>query len=87
MIYHKEQLEKCNIVPIAVNRILGQILSQFAIMPELNLVYGELFSNKGAAFFSRKCGNQTEELSYINEYMKDHTHSIPLACMDGKEGT
>lgn len=87
VIYHKEQLEKCNIVPIAVNRILGQILSQFAIMPELNLVYGELFSNKGAAFFSRKCGNQTEELSYINEYMKDHTHSIPLACMDGKEGT
>lgn len=87
VIHHKEQLEKCNIVPIAVNRILGQILSQFAIMPELNLVYGELFSNKGAAFFSRKFDSQIEDIAYINEYMKEHMHAIPLTGMDGKEGT
>ena len=51
IITHKERLGKCNIIPVPVNRILGQILSQFSIMPELNTVYSELFSNKGAEFF------------------------------------
>ena len=35
---------KCNIVPVRINKILGQILSQFSLMPELNIafVHGKL---------------------------------------------
>ena len=46
--------DKNNIVQIRVNRILGQILSQFSLMPELNLAYKDLFSNKGATFFVKE---------------------------------
>ena len=42
--------EKNNIVALRVNQILGQLLSQFSLMPELNLAYQDLFSNKGATF-------------------------------------
>lgn len=86
IIRHKEKMGKCNIVPIAVNRVLGQILSQFSIMPELNMVYGELFSNKGAAFFSQLVPPETTEESYIPRYLETHRHAIPMTCMDGKEG-
>lgn len=42
--------EKNMIVSVRVNQILGQLLSQFSLMPELNLAYRDLFSNKGATF-------------------------------------
>lgn len=68
IISHKERGGKCNIVPVSVNRILGQILSQFSIMPELNLVYSELFSNKGAAFYDEEINEDasTEFVKYKN---------------------
>lgn len=58
IIAHKEKLAKCRIIPIYVNRVLGQILSQFSIMPELNTVYSELFSNRGAEFFAKPQGKR-----------------------------
>lgn len=81
----KEVKGKCNIIPVRVNKILGQILSQFSLMPELNLVYKELFSNKGAAFFTEPYevdGNN----EFVPTYMKNHRHAIPLTYMmnDGK---
>lgn len=42
--------DKNNIVGVRVNQILGQLLSQFSLMPELNYAYQDLFSNKGATF-------------------------------------
>ncbi|MBO4876904.1 MAG: hypothetical protein J5501_02730 [Ruminococcus sp.] len=42
--------DKNTIVSVRVNQILGQLLSQFSLMPELNLAYQDLFSNKGATF-------------------------------------
>ena len=84
VIEHKERLGKCNIVPIPVNRILGQILSQFSIMPELNLVYSELFSNRGAEFYSIAAGpNEGDD---IPGYLSDHFHAIPLTDMQTKTG-
>ena len=74
---------KCNIVPVFVNQILGQILSQFSLMPELNLVYRELFSNKGAAFYTEQIAVDNEE-EYIEKYIMSHRHAIPLASMDEK---
>ncbi len=68
---------KCNIIPVNVNRILGQILSQFSLMPELNLVYNELFSNKGAAFYPLEM-DVKDDHTFIKEYLASHLHAIPL---------
>ncbi len=72
---------KCNIVPVNVNQILGHILSQFSLMPELNHAYRELFSNKGAAFYTKE-GSCNSEIDYIRSYMRDHKHAIPLTFMN-----
>ena len=69
---------KNNIVAVDVNKTLGQILSQFSLMPELNSVYSELFSNKGAAFY---CTPATGEEEKIEDYFEDHFHAIPLTRM------
>ncbi|MBQ9228098.1 MAG: hypothetical protein IJ168_04620 [Eubacterium sp.] len=77
--------DKCNIVPIPVNKILGQILSQFSIMPELNTVYSELFSNRGAAFYSTPF-KETDELGFFSDFLKTHTGAIPVSVMESKKG-
>lgn len=76
---------KNNIVAVRVNSTLGQILSQFSLMPELNVAYRDLFSNKGAAFYSvrQDCDN---EIEYMSQYIKTHKYSIPLAFIDAKDG-
>ena len=74
----KEVQGKCNIVPVKVNAILGQLLSQFSLMPELNLAYKELFSNRGAAFYSIPLSEEKEEIAYVTEYLRRHLCAIPL---------
>ncbi len=86
IIKRKQVDAKCNIVPLYINRVLGQILSQFSLMPELNLVYKELFSNKGAAFYSEQLPKK-EDTEYIREYLSDHRNAIPLTFMDTKGGS
>ena len=89
IIEHKERLGKCNIVPMPINRVLGQILSQFTIMPELNYVYGELFSNKGAVFFAEPmpAGSRKEdENEFIRTYMSCHTNAVPVGLGNTKSG-
>ncbi|MBO5935015.1 MAG: hypothetical protein J6Q94_05940 [Clostridia bacterium] len=82
IISHKERSGKCNIVPVSVNRILGQILSQFSIMPELNLVYSELFSNKGAAFYDEGIVD-SESLSFVK--YKNYVNKRKVINADGTE--
>lgn len=84
IIKYKENLGKCNIVPMKVNRVLGQLLAQFSIMPELNLVYSELFSNRGAEFYAMKAENKVDYGVY--GYMETHSKAIPLTAMDTKAG-
>ncbi|MBQ3045477.1 MAG: hypothetical protein IJD49_05980 [Clostridia bacterium] len=82
-----EQKKKCNIVPIAVNRVLGQILSQFSIMPELNSVYNTLFSNNGAAFYAEKTSKSwKDEEEYIESAIKADNDIIPLTLMTDENG-
>lgn len=85
IIKYKHVNGKCSIVPIMVNQTLGHILSQISLMPELNIVYRDLFSNKGAAFFTeeRKVKNECE---FIKKYMENHDCAIPLTTRenDGK---
>lgn len=73
----KEVKSKCNIIPVCVNQILGQILSQISLMPELNLVYKELFSNKGAAFFTEPY-EVKKNCDFVSTYLNNHRHAIPL---------
>ena len=86
IISHKEKLDKCNIVPIHIHKILGQLLSQFSIMPELNLVYNELFSKKGSEFYSVPFDIGLENRDNFQAYFASHAHAIPLASMDTKAG-
>lgn len=97
IIAHKKNIGKNNIVPISADRILGQLLSQFSIMPELSEIYGELFSNKGAAFYSREISEvrdaqagftSDEEMGghFVPSFLEDHFHAVPLTCMRDNEG-
>ncbi len=80
IILAKQVKGKCNITPVRVNKILGQILSQFSLMPELNVVYKELFSNRGMAFYSVE--RKEKDIEYNKKYLETHCHAIPLTCMD-----
>jgi hypothetical protein len=84
IIDHKERLGKCNIIPVSVDLILGQLLSQFSVMPDLNLVYDELFSYRGAAFFSAEhpdTHDKVDDIHFIDDYLKSHHNAIPLTSM------
>lgn len=85
IIEHKQVDGKCNIIPVSVNRILGRLLSQFTLMPELNLTYRELFSNKGMTFYSKPY-NGTDERTFISAYLGIHTSAIPLCLMKSDNG-
>lgn len=80
IIKYKQIDKKCNIVPLRVNEVLGQLLSQFSLMPELNLAYKELFSNKGTTFFveEKAC---YDEKDFVKKHFNKHRHSIPLGIM------
>lgn len=84
IISHKENLGKCNIVSVPVNRILGQILSQFSIMPELNFVYGELFSNKGAEFMCTQY--EGSEREFVEKTLNRNRRVVPLSVKNTKIG-
>ena len=86
IIVHKEKLAKCRIIPIYVNKVLGQILSQFSIMPELNTVYSELFSNRGAEFFFKPQNFEKDIEKATFQYMQSHQHAIPLTVMQTASG-
>jgi len=86
IIAHKAVAGKCDITPVPVNQVLGQILSQFSIMPELNSVYGELFSNKGAQFFSRRIDEADSEAEHIRGTLDRDVTAVPLARLDSEEG-
>lgn len=78
IIKYKRIHRKCTIIPIRVDVLLGQLLSQFSVMPNLNLAYRELFSNKGATFFVDEIKVENEE-DYISEYINTHDKAFPLS--------
>lgn len=80
-IIEAKQVEgKCNIIPVKINEVLGQILSQFCLMPELNAVYSELLSNRGAEFYSVEHPAQ-DEVSFAKKYFEKHNHALPITMM------
>lgn len=84
MIIESKQVEgKCNIVPVSVNYILGRLLSQFSLMPELNAAYTELLSNKGVTFYAREVRTPDEE-EFMENALKTRDCVIPLTVMENK---
>ena len=73
----KELGEKCNIVMFHVEKFLGQLLAQLSIAPEMTPVYDDLFSNKGAAFYTEPV-RADDEIGYIRDYLSTHKNAIPL---------
>ena len=86
IIEHKESQGKSYIVPVSVDKLLGQILSQFSIMPELNMVYDELFSNKGAAFYSIDYESGQTDDEHIRSYLNTHRKAIPMTSFQSRNG-
>ena len=80
IISSKELGEKCNIVMFYVERFLGQLLAQISITPEMAPVYDDLFSNKGAAFYTQPVQTD-DEVGYIRDYLSTHKHAIPLSLL------
>ncbi len=76
----KELGEKCNIVMFQVEKFLGQLLAQISMTPEMTLVYGDLFSNKGAAFYTKPVQTD-DEIGYIRDYLSTHKNAIPLTLL------
>lgn len=72
---------RCNIIPVNINTVLGQILSQFSLMPELNFVYRDLFSNKGTTFYANEREDIVPDAEFISEYLRNHANAIPLTSM------
>ena len=65
--------------------IIGQLLSQFSLMPQLNVVYQELFTNEDGAFYCKK-ETIEDEIEYIRKYLENHDEAIPLTIMKTKYG-
>lgn len=76
----KELGEKCNIVMFQVEKFLGQLLAQLSLTPEMTLVYGDLFSNKGTAFYTKPVQTD-DETGYIRDYLSTHKNAIPLTLL------
>ncbi|MBR2590865.1 MAG: hypothetical protein IKE65_08070 [Clostridia bacterium] len=80
IIRSKELGKKCNIVMFQVEKFLGQLLAQISVTPELVAVYDDLFSNKGAAFYTEPVQTD-DEIDYIRDYLATHKNAIPLTLL------
>ena len=76
----KELGEKVNILMFQVEKFLGQLLAQISISPEMTPVYDDLFSNKGAAFYTEPVQTDDETV-YIRDYLSTHKNAIPLTLL------
>ncbi|OQC16296.1 MAG: hypothetical protein BWX72_00658 [Firmicutes bacterium ADurb.Bin080] len=64
------------IIPIQPDEMMGRLIAQTIIYPEVNSAYQELFSFKGAEFYIAPEGS-------IGDYMKENNYSIPLFNRNG----
>ena len=81
----KLNLKKCRVVPFRVHTVMGQLLSQFSLMPELNKVYSSLFSNKGTSLFARRQERAYDSADYVETYLNTHRKALPLLFIRDRE--
>ena len=78
IIQAKQALGKDRVVPFEVHTVMGQLLSQFSLMPELNKVYNQLFSNKGTSFYARHQKRPEDVSAFVRDYLNTHRQALPL---------
>lgn len=59
------------ILPLLPDELMGRLIAQTLLMPELNQVYHELLSFEGAEFY-------TVQGMKPRDFMEKHTHAIPI---------
>ncbi|MDD4315537.1 MAG: hypothetical protein PHC84_00045 [Clostridia bacterium] len=64
------------IFPILPDEMMGKLIAQTLLYSEVNDVYQELFSFKGAEFYTLPEGN-------ISEFMQTHNKGIPIYNLNG----
>ncbi len=64
-------LKARKIIPIQPDEMMGRLIAQTLLYPEVNNVYQELFSFKGAEFYTLPAGS-------VGDYMKEHSQAIPI---------
>ncbi len=69
--------DKVRIVAVPVNQLFGNIFTQFAVMPKLNAIYTDLFSNEGVEFHSFETEYESEK-DFVLSYLETHAHTVPL---------
>ena len=74
----KLNLDKCRVVPFRVHTVMGQLLSQFSLMPELNKVYSSLCSIKGTSFYARSQARPASDIDFAETYLNTHRRALPL---------
>ncbi|NCA91693.1 hypothetical protein EOM82_00345 [bacterium] len=64
------------IIPIQPDEMMGRLIAQTLLYPEVNNVYQELFSFKGAEFYALPEGE-------ISEFLQTHDKCIPIYNLNG----
>ena len=78
----KKAIGRDRVVPFKVHTVMGQLLSQFSLMPELNMVYNEMFSNKGTSFYARQEKRPEHDIEFSAEYLATHRKALPLLFIE-----
>jgi len=68
---------KNQIFPILPDELMGRLIAQTILMPDLNKVYEELFSFEGAEFY-------TMEETNGDQYAQTHNRAIPIYNLKGQ---
>jgi hypothetical protein len=78
---------KNNTIPLNVNKSLGNILAQFSIMPDLSVIYDELFSNYGSSFYSLSNASYTSDEEFVTESLAKNDSVLPLSLKSKGPGS
>ncbi len=62
---------KEQVIPVLPDELMGRLIAQTILMPDLNQVYKELFSFEGAEVYT------IDEVD-VTEYMRTHSHVVPV---------
>lgn len=89
IIAQKRREGLCDFILVSSNSILGALLAQFAITPELNLVYSDIFSTRGSYFVAQDArydATAQGEHEFVSNFLAKNHNAIPLTIMETEQG-
>lgn len=90
IVAQKRKAGKSDMVVVSSYSLLGALIAQFAVCPELNVVYDELFSSQGDHFVTKKTAftaDKEGENAFIETVLTKNHKSLPLAVINTEYGT